>query len=586
MAIGDNDWKPDTGQVLLRKALEEFDWDEVERLCDSLIQYARGLADPYPADKAKETLTLLRDYRRFRELKTVGAFLLETGQRALVVQKLYAQALIDLDEFPAAEAVVKGLKADAKGKDSEQHQEAHGLLGRLYKQRYVYGAAKNIARTDDLVRATEFYLGEYQGNRDNVYLGVNALALLVRAKNDNVRIPDAPDPKKIAKALIKKVEAKGRSADYWDCASAMEASLALGDPEVTHLWLSRAVKGLVNSPPGKPKTTKKTARKKKGSVSIDARARQRLANASAFAIAGTIRQLQQIWRLDPGKPPGADIIRGLWSALLCTNGGVDVQLTAAELAATAGAAYEAAFNQDRWVPIKWFKLGAQCALSVVRIRNKRTDELQGTGFIVHGRALHPRLPDEPVLVTNSHVISARDDVHNHPDYHPLWASQVEVVLDASGGTVAPEVSVLWESPPKLEDTTILRFKTPLAVEHRVDYEVHARQLPQGGGTRIYAMGYPRGAALSFSFHNSRLLEMNKQYLRYRTPTEHGSSGSPLFDNDWRLVGVHHFSSKELPSLRNPAEKYPGNQGVWIGRIRQALDERRDLDVSGRDSPPA
>ena len=55
-------------------------------------------------------------------------------------------------------------------------------------------------------------------------------------------------------------------------------------------------------------------------------------------------------------------------------------------------------------------------------------------------------------------------------------------------------------------------------------------------------------------------------VRYATNTDHGSSGSPVFDIDWKLVALHHLGDPAVSSM--PA-KY--NQGIPIAKIRARLE---------------
>ena len=58
---------------------------------------------------------------------------------------------------------------------------------------------------------------------------------------------------------------------------------------------------------------------------------------------------------------------------------------------------------------------------------------------------------------------------------------------------------------------------------------------------------------------------NAQKLHYRTQTEAGSAGSPIFDSaGWRVVGLHHAGRFEMPSLNGPpGEFYAANEGIAI-----------------------
>ena len=132
--------------------------------------------------------------------------------------------------------------------------------------------------------------------------------------------------------------------------------------------------------------------------------------------------------------------------------------------------------------------------------------------------------------------------------------------------------ILWESTPENEDTTVIALDNASdIVSDR--YPVFARPLPVGGTGRIFIIGYPEGSTqIRVSFENNQLLEMNDRHLRYRTPTEEGSSGSPLFDSEWQLVGIHHYSSQAFDSFLTPGKKLAANQGVSIRRIQRAITQ--------------
>jgi V8-like Glu-specific endopeptidase len=76
----------------------------------------------------------------------------------------------------------------------------------------------------------------------------------------------------------------------------------------------------------------------------------------------------------------------------------------------------------------------------------------------------------------------------------------------------------------------------------------------------------------FSIHDSRLIDHEAPVLHYRTPTELGSSGSPVFNSQWKLIGLHHAGSSQLPRLNGKGGTYQANEGIWIQSIRQALAE--------------
>src|SRR5204862_249025 len=66
---------------------------------------------------------------------------------------------------------------------------------------------------------------------------------------------------------------------------------------------------------------------------------------------------------------------------------------------------------------------------------------------------------------------------------------------------------------------------------------------------------------------------DERVLHYRSPTEPGSSGSPVFDNKWRLIGLHHSGATRMPQLNNAGGTYAANEGITIDAIRARLATR-------------
>ncbi|HLM68075.1 MAG TPA: serine protease, partial [Longimicrobium sp.] len=91
----------------------------------------------------------------------------------------------------------------------------------------------------------------------------------------------------------------------------------------------------------------------------------------------------------------------------------------------------------------------------------------------------------------------------------------------------------------------------------------------GEHTRVYVIGHPYGQVLSFSIHDSQLLDHRAPLLHSRAPTDPGSSGSPIFDRDWDLVGLHHAGDHRVSRLHGTGT-YAANEGIWIQSIRGAI----------------
>jgi hypothetical protein len=90
--------------------------------------------------------------------------------------------------------------------------------------------------------------------------------------------------------------------------------------------------------------------------------------------------------------------------------------------------------------------------------------------------------------------------------------------------------------------------------------------------------HPGDQPLKLTVDTDSVLGMNagKTRVRYATNTDHGASGSPVFDLDWKLVALHH--------LGDPAYDHPAtyNQGVPIHLIRQRISAQGKDSALGGD----
>ena len=62
-----------------------------------------------------------------------------------------------------------------------------------------------------------------------------------------------------------------------------------------------------------------------------------------------------------------------------------------------------------------------------------------------------------------------------------------------------------------------------------------------------------------------------KWRHYRAPTEGGSSGSPVFNQDWELLGLHHSGGKDMAKLNGKEGRYAANEGIWIEALRKGID---------------
>jgi V8-like Glu-specific endopeptidase len=104
----------------------------------------------------------------------------------------------------------------------------------------------------------------------------------------------------------------------------------------------------------------------------------------------------------------------------------------------------------------------------------------------------------------------------------------------------------------------------------------ARRLPEfKSNFRVYIIGHPMGLEQpQFSLQDNLLLDYDRDRLHYRAPTEPGSSGSAVFDDQWKLIGLHHAGNLAMPRLNGKGGTYPANEALRIDAICTALATRQ------------
>lgn len=471
-----------------------------------------------------------------------------------VIDKHHAQALVNLSALDEAQALLeRGLakirKAGGESEASDEQFEYGGILARVYKQRFVLTGDKNALR-----QATRAYQEQARcaPEDESGWPAINAVALLMRQQRmgmlDRANATASALAQDVSAAMARRYTIQPDNP--WVAATMSEAMLALDKLDLAELWLYR----FLNHP-----------------------------RVTPFALDSYDRQLREIWQgsaAGGGYPP-ADVLVGVMARYLMRSqsrlsvSGSEVHDMAEQIHRDPDT-FEKNFSNERGFGIGTLKsMLAKCE-SIGCVSN-RAGERRGTGFLVDGAALN--LEAGPVFVTNAHVISSEVLNATRPE-----DARVTFETDTSSESpVAPYAvdKILFTSRPgrlgissdadKLLDVTVVTLRgLPSA---RACLQL-AEKLPSiEPNTRVYVVGHPRGGGLQFSLNDSVLLDIDepRRLVHYRTPTEPGSSGSPVFNAAWEVIALHHAGSTTAPRLHGRGN-YEANEGISLGAIRDALKE--------------
>jgi len=90
--------------------------------------------------------------------------------------------------------------------------------------------------------------------------------------------------------------------------------------------------------------------------------------------------------------------------------------------------------------------------------------------------------------------------------------------------------------------------------------------PPAVGDRVYIIQHPNGSPKKIGMINNEIRFVDDDVVQYLTDTYAGSSGSPVFDERWRLVALHH----RWVEYKRQGEIEYRNQGRRITRVAAGL----------------
>lgn len=226
-------------------------------------------------------------------------------------------------------------------------------------------------------------------------------------------------------------------------------------------------------------------------------------------------------------------------------------ITSLQWRGRGGQTLEKIFGQESaLVPVSFLEVGIRTARAVVRIQGM--DGSLGTGFLVTG----------DLLVTNSHVLRDRNAAAG-----ATVRFNYQKTID---GRDAPmeELHLVPEEffvTSREDDCTIVKIAgEPSTRWGAIELQTNRSQ----AGDRVNIIQHPSGDQKQLSFFHNLVVYSGEGRVQYLTDTLPGSSGSPVFDKNWRLVALHHSGGW----ITEPGSKdrFFRNEGIHVDRIVDLL----------------
>lgn len=242
---------------------------------------------------------------------------------------------------------------------------------------------------------------------------------------------------------------------------------------------------------------------------------------------------------------------------------------------------ERLLGENNFMGVSFLKRGGTASRSVGRV-NIRRGRGFGTGFLVS-----PRL-----LLTNNHVLETESE-----------ASDSTVEFDFEVGVDRDFLSpVIFELLPNLlfltdrdlDYTLVAVAEESTNNKSLSDYGFLPLADDEGStvnGDRVNIIQHPNGERKQVAIRDNQVIDMLDDFLHYKADTSPGSSGSPVFNDFWEVVALHHSGvprrnangdilavdgSLWRRSMGDHRVSWIANEGVLLSSI---LDHIRRTDVS-------
>jgi endonuclease G len=230
-------------------------------------------------------------------------------------------------------------------------------------------------------------------------------------------------------------------------------------------------------------------------------------------------------------------------------------------AVRAGIVLEKIINTADFVGVRYLGEGVAASSAVCRI-DIRDEAGRVVGYGT-GSLVSPRL-----LLTNHHVLPSAQVARSS-------AAEFNYQDGLDGAPLQPQLLPLDPDTFFVNDQE--RDFALVAVAAREDdlapYGLNRLIEAQGKalvGDFVTIVQHPRGEKKQVALRDNRIVDELEFFLHYEADTEPGSSGSPVFNDQWEVVALHHAS---VPTPEHGEGSFL-NEGIRASRILQYLAEQQ------------
>ncbi len=215
---------------------------------------------------------------------------------------------------------------------------------------------------------------------------------------------------------------------------------------------------------------------------------------------------------------------------------------------------------EDFLGVSYLEAGVGAARAVGRVVIRENGDIAGFGT---GSLVSPAL-----LLTNNHVL---------PSAEVAAGSSIEFRFQDGVDGKALEPITFELDPDRFfltdEDLDFALVAVKATPEELADFSFNQLAEDEGEtvvGSFVTIVQHPRGTKKQIALRENRIVDVLDSHVHYAADTEPGSSGSPVFDDQWRVVCLHHAS------VRAPDRTELGgfvNEGIRVKSIRAFIEDK-------------